>query len=152
MGIYGQSVRLFTASTDAVFPGKYHLGLWLSLNALDGERIKYSAFTGSCSPARDQFVRTHPNAIIGLAPEGQDSPLDGVGLAPAGGGKFMLQLNRMGLPLLPVAVAENSGQLTVRFGQVFDIAIETSIPPAQVDEYVRVFVRDCIGILYSRIE
>ena len=95
-----------------------------------------------------QFVRTHPNAIIGLAPEGQDSPLDGVGLAPAGGGKFMLQLNRMGLPLLPVTVAENSGQLIVKFGQAFDITVEADTPPEKVDESVRRAVRDRLFELY----
>ena len=96
-----------------------------------------------------KFVRAHPNAIIGLSPEGQDSPRNGVGLAPAGGGKFMLQLNRMGFPLLPVTVAEYSGQLTVRFGQVFDIAIETGIPLPQVDEYVRTLIRDRLFQLYT---
>jgi 1-acyl-sn-glycerol-3-phosphate acyltransferase len=95
------------------------------------------------------FVRTHPNAIIGLAPEGQDSPRDGIELAPAGGGKFMLQLNRIGLHLLPVTVAEYSGQLTVRFGKVFDISIDPGFPPGQVDEYVRSLIRDRLLQIYA---
>jgi 1-acyl-sn-glycerol-3-phosphate acyltransferase len=99
-----------------------------------------------------EFVRTHPNAVIGLAPEGQDSPLRGVGLAPNGGGKFMLHLNRMGLPILPAAVAESSGQLILKFGPVFNIPSSLSMPPSQVDEYVRIHVRDRIGELYSAIE
>jgi len=95
-----------------------------------------------------KFVRAHPNAIIGLSPEGQDSPRNDVGLAPAGGGKFMLQLNRMGLPLLPVVVVENPGQLTVKFSQVFDVTVEADTPPEKVDESVRRAVRDRLFELY----
>ena len=74
-----------------------------------------------------------------------------VGLAPAGGGKFMLQLNRMGLSLLPVAVTENLGQLTVKFGQRFDITLDESTPPEKVDEAVRRLVRDRLFELYRSI-
>ena len=89
-----------------------------------------------------EFGRTHPAAIIGLAPEGQDSPEHGVGLAPAGGGKFILHLNRMGFKLLPVVAYERDGELITRFGQVFNIAMEPGLPQDAIDGYVRRSIQD----------
>ncbi len=99
-----------------------------------------------------RFVRAHPDAVIGLAPEGQDSPPGGVGLAPAGGGKFMLQLNRMGLPVVPAAVAEKAGQLTLKFGEAFELMLDPGLPAVQVDETVRLFIREKIYGLYQSIQ
>jgi 1-acyl-sn-glycerol-3-phosphate acyltransferase len=89
-----------------------------------------------------EFGRAHPSAVIGLAPEGQDSPEHGVGLAPAGGGKFILHLNRMGFKLLPVVAYERDGELITRFGQVFNIAMEPGLPQDAIDEFVRRSVRE----------
>jgi 1-acyl-sn-glycerol-3-phosphate acyltransferase len=89
-----------------------------------------------------EFGRTHPSAVIGLAPEGQDSPDHGIGLAPSGGGKFILHLNRMGFKLLPVVAYEREGELITRFGQVFNIAIEPGLPQDAIDGYVRRSIRD----------
>ena len=97
------------------------------------------------------FARNHPNAVIGLAPEGQDSPPDGVGLAPVGGGKFMLALNRMGFALLPVVVIENEGQLIVKIGQTFGLSTELDEPSARVDLAVRSLVRDKQQRLFESI-
>ena len=89
-----------------------------------------------------EFGRTHPSAVIGLAPEGQDSPEHGVGLAPNGGGKFILHLNRMGFTILPVVAYERDGELITRFGQVFNIALKPDLPLNAVDGFVRALVRD----------
>lgn len=99
-----------------------------------------------------RFVRAHPSAVIGLAPEGQDSPPGGVGLAPAGGGKFMLQLNRMGLPVVPTAVIENAGQLTLKFGEPFSITLDPEVAATLVDETVRMLIREKILGLYQSIQ
>ncbi len=96
-------------------------------------------------------VREHPAGILGLTPEGWDSPPGGVGLPPPGAGRFILQLNRMGLPILPAAVTELDGCLTVRFGPPYDLVAPTSLggvsPDAErsrafVDETIRAIVRD----------
>ena len=98
------------------------------------------------------YCRSHPMAIIGLTPEGQDSPQHGVYLAPTGAGKFILQLNRMKLPILPTAIVEKDGYLTVKFGLVFDLPEEIDVPRSQVDETIRVIVRNKLLDLYHSIE
>jgi hypothetical protein len=113
----------------------------------------YSDVPGRSAAVRRviRYCSSHPNAIIGLTPEGWDSPPQGVNLAPTGAGKFILLLNRMKLPILPAAVAEKDGCLVVKFGQVFDLPAEFDIPPAQLDETVRVIVRDRILEQYHSI-
>ena len=89
-----------------------------------------------------KFGRAHPSAVIGLAPEGQDSPHQGVGLAPGGGGKFILHLNRMGFQLLPAVVQEKSGKLSIRFGQAFNIALDSGLPADAIDGFVSRSIRE----------
>ena len=96
-----------------------------------------------------RFARSHPQAVIGLAPEGRDSPEDGVGLAPEGGGKFMLHLNRMGFQLLPVVVIEHEGRLVIQFGERFDFLSMDEHSP-QVDQEVREMVRGRLQSLFDR--
>jgi 1-acyl-sn-glycerol-3-phosphate acyltransferase len=56
--------------------------------------------------------------MIGLAPEGMDTP-EGAGQPPEGAGKFVALLVEAGLPVLPVGVAEPAGRLRVSFGPLF---------------------------------
>jgi hypothetical protein len=63
--------------------------------------------------------RISPNGgMIGLAPEGRDTP-DVVGSVPNGAGDFIYWLCKAGLPVLPVAVYEDNGHLQVAFGPSF---------------------------------
>jgi hypothetical protein len=98
-----------------------------------------------------RYCRSQPTTIIGLTPEGWDSPPGGVNLAPTGAGKFILQLNRMNLPILPAAILEKDGCLTVKFGPVFDLPAEIDLPRSQVDETIRLIVRDQLLELYHSI-
>jgi 1-acyl-sn-glycerol-3-phosphate acyltransferase len=56
--------------------------------------------------------------MIGLAPEGMDTP-GRLGELPAGAGRFVALLVAAGLPVLPVGVTEAGGRLRVSFGPVF---------------------------------
>jgi 1-acyl-sn-glycerol-3-phosphate acyltransferase len=56
--------------------------------------------------------------MIGLAPEGMDTP-GNLGEPPAGAGRFIALLVEAGLPVLPVGVAEAEGRLRASFGPVF---------------------------------
>jgi hypothetical protein len=89
-----------------------------------------------------RHCQNHPTAIIGLTPEGWDSPPSSVFLPPTGAGKFILHLNRMKIPILPAAILEKDGVLTVKFGPLYDLPTEINIPPSRVDESMRVIVRD----------
>jgi hypothetical protein len=98
-----------------------------------------------------RYCRSHPTAIIGLTPEGWDSPPQGVSLPPTGAGKFILHLNRMKLSILPAAINEKDGCLTVKFGPAFDLLAEIELPAAEVDETMRAMVRERMLELFLSI-
>jgi 1-acyl-sn-glycerol-3-phosphate acyltransferase len=56
--------------------------------------------------------------MIGLAPEGRDTP-GRLGEPPQGVGRFIAHLVQAGLPILPVSISEPRGALRVSFGPVF---------------------------------
>jgi 1-acyl-sn-glycerol-3-phosphate acyltransferase len=58
------------------------------------------------------------DGMIGLAPEGRDTP-DVVGSVPEGAGDFIAHLCKAGLPILPAAASELHGQMRISFGSMF---------------------------------
>lgn len=92
-------------------------------------------------------VQQNPNIILGLTPEGMDFPSGQLGTPPPGAGRFMLYLNRMGLPILPVAVSETDQKLTIRFGEKFDLALPADLPAAEIDPFVSRSVMERIARL-----
>jgi hypothetical protein len=73
----------------------------------------------------------------------------GLGLPPAGSGKFILYLHQMGLPILPVGVCEVEGCLCVHFGSAYSLPAELSAAPAETDLAVRRYVMQPIADLLS---
>jgi hypothetical protein len=94
-----------------------------------------------------EHVRRHPQAVIGISPEGRDSPTSGMGDLPSGVGKFILHLNRMGLRILPAAITEHNGRLRVSFGAAYDLALPDA--GEDVDAQARAIVREKIEQLIS---
>lgn len=91
-----------------------------------------------------EHVRAHPDTVLGLTPEGMDS-LDGsLILPPAGAGKFILYLQQMGLPILPVGVYEKDGCLQINFGQSYALVVDPALSPSEVDLQVRKTVMEHI--------
>jgi hypothetical protein len=60
----------------------------------------------------------HSAGMLGLAPEGADTP-GRLGVPPEGAGEFIALLVKEGFPVLPVGVQERAGSLTVSFGPPF---------------------------------
>jgi 1-acyl-sn-glycerol-3-phosphate acyltransferase len=83
--------------------------------------------------------------MIGLAPEGMDTP-GGLGEPPEGAGKLVGLLVEAGLPVLPVGVAESAGQLCVSFGPVF----VPQIPPERA-ERDREITRQVMGAIAGQL-
>jgi 1-acyl-sn-glycerol-3-phosphate acyltransferase len=69
------------------------------------------------------YARSHPQAILGLAPEGGDQPGGVVKMPPSGAGRFILLLAEQGFPLLPVGCFEESGAFCLRFGTPYPLQI-----------------------------
>lgn len=97
------------------------------------------------------FSRMHPHAVIGLAPEGKDSPPGDIGLAPTGGGKFILYLNRMGLPILTVFVTEKSGRLVIKIGELFNLPDNQNLRAGEVDTFIRAYIQNRLRKLSTQI-
>ncbi len=68
------------------------------------------------------FAKAHPQAILGLAPEGGDQPGGVVDWPPAGAGRFVLLLAEQGFPILPVGCFEEAGEFCLRFGTTLPAA------------------------------
>jgi len=94
-------------------------------------------------------VRQNPNIVLGLTPEGMDFPGGSLGTPPPGAGRFILALNQLGLPLLPVAVFENQGALTLRFGECYNIFLSQDLPSGEVDDFVSTLVMGHIARLMA---
>lgn len=71
-----------------------------------------------------RFVRRHPDARVGLLPEGKDTPGGVLSLAPPGSGRFALLLSQAGLLTLPAGIAERDGSLVVRFGPAYRLRLD----------------------------
>ncbi|MGC9349299.1 MAG: lysophospholipid acyltransferase family protein [Anaerolineae bacterium] len=81
--------------------------------------------------------------LLGLAPEGRDTP-GPIGMPPAGAGEFIALLVRTGLPVLPVALAEVADRLRVSFGPPFvpDVPDDRTIRDQVVIDQVMVAIAD----------
>lgn len=80
-----------------------------------------------------QYVRSAPQPVVGLMPEGQDEILGTLQMPPPGVGRFMLQLARQGLVLVPAAIYEAEGALCVCFGPHFYLEVSSELPAAERD-------------------
>lgn len=71
--------------------------------------------------------------ILGLAPEGGDSPDGRLMLPPAGVGRFVAHLSKRGLEFLPVGVFESDGKLIAKFGPTLVPRAEHSASREEID-------------------
>jgi len=88
-----------------------------------------------------------PGTLIGLVPEGRDSPHGGLVKPPPGTGRLILQLIRTGRLILPAGIAERDGALTVTFGRPFALGVARGGDRKVLDEAVSTEVMVAIGRL-----
>ncbi len=79
------------------------------------------------------YVRTTPQPVIGLMPEGEDEKLGSLQMPPPGAGRFMLLLASQGLVVVPAAIYESDGALCVHFGPHFPLDAGSELPAAERD-------------------
>lgn len=82
------------------------------------------------------YARTAACPVIGIAPEGMDTPTGGLMLPHSGIGRLILHLSSLGLPLLPVGVFEEDGCLMIRFGQPYGLAHVPLVTSEEIDRQV----------------
>jgi len=93
------------------------------------------------------FARSHPQALLGLAPEGGDQPGGLLNLPPAGAGRFILLLADLGFPLLPVGCFEEAGAFCLRFGEAYRLKIPDGLTSKEKDEAAARLVMQSIAPL-----
>jgi hypothetical protein len=92
------------------------------------------------------FAKNHPQAILGLAPEGGDQPGGLVNWPPAGAGRFILLLAEQGFPILPVGCFEEAGEFCLRFGAANRLQLPGSLSQDEKDRQVARIVMSAIAI------
>lgn len=79
------------------------------------------------------YARHTPGAVLAVAPEGGDQPGGRLSMPPQGGGRFALLLAAAGLSMVPTGVFEQGGQLVIRFGAPYRLALPAATPAAEKD-------------------
>jgi len=79
------------------------------------------------------FAREHPQAILGLSPEGSDQPGGVLNRPASGAGRFVLLLAEQGFPVLPVGVFEEAGEFCLRFGATYRLQVPRGLGPDEKD-------------------
>ena len=79
------------------------------------------------------YVRRHPHAILGLAPEGGDQTDGVLHLPPSGAGRFVLLLAGQGFPILPVGAFEEAGEFCLSFGPPYRLQLPPSLAAQEKD-------------------
>jgi 1-acyl-sn-glycerol-3-phosphate acyltransferase len=91
------------------------------------------------------FARHHPEAIIGLAPEGGDQPGGLVNWPPTGAGRFILLLAGQGFRMVPVGCFEEAGAFCLRFGAPYVLTLPGNLNPEEKDRRAACIVMSAIA-------
>ncbi len=75
-----------------------------------------------------RHVITHPEAILGMAPEGRDAPDGGLIVPPSGVGRFVCHLAKHGMRMLPMGVFEAGGRLCLQVGSPMKLPLLDGTP------------------------
>lgn len=90
------------------------------------------------------YARAAPQAVIGLAPEGRDTPGGVLCWPPPGAGRFILHMAEAG-PILPVGVFEQDDCLRLNFGPPYRLRLPGGISADQCDYLARRKVMQAIA-------
>ena len=91
------------------------------------------------------FSRQHPQAVLGLAPEGGDQPGGVLNWPSSGAGRFVLLLAEQGFPVLPVGAYEENGEFCLCFGTAYQLQIPRGLGPDGKDHAVAQTIMSAIA-------
>lgn len=87
------------------------------------------------------YVKTHPHAVIAMAPEGRDPISGNLEMPSPGVGRFIWQLHKMGLTMIPIGLYEENGFVNLQFGHPLKIEEDLSDRRSEeIDLYIRKLV------------
>ncbi len=158
----------FVMTGELTFPGKWYAPPGMAVSKWLLARIgkTYGFTTMPPMPPRKKdiearadavrkalaFVRRNRNAILGLAPEGGDSP-DGCLARPASGsGRFALLLAGLGLRVIPLGVYEEAGEFCLRFGPIYELRVPPGLSSDDRDHAAaNILMKHIAGLLPERL-
>ena len=91
------------------------------------------------------FARQHPQAVLGLSPEGGDQPGGVLNWPATGAGRFILLLAEQGFPIQPVGAYEEAGEFCLRFGEAYRLHVPPGLNPDGKDHDVSHTVMSAIA-------
>ncbi len=112
--------RLFTPLTRRVFIRIAHMYQFFLMPPMPPQRGEEQQRATSVRQVLS-YVKVHPDAVIGLAPEGQDHPGGQLHLPPSGVGRFIAKLVELGLMILPVGFYEEGEHACLHFGAPYTL-------------------------------
>jgi hypothetical protein len=93
-----------------------------------------------------EYARNHPQAILGLAPEGGDNVPSGALTWPSSGaGRFVSLLAAQGFPIVPVGAYEEAGEFCVSFGTAYRYQVPPRSAPAEKDRHAAQTIMSAIA-------
>lgn len=94
-----------------------------------------------------KYAHATKQPVIGLAPEGMDSPDGKLMTPPPGVGRFIAHLAGAGLTILPVGVFEDAepGAFCIRFGPPYHLPHDLPHDPEARDAHVSILVMQAIA-------
>ena len=153
----------FVMTGELTFPGKWYAPLGMAGSRWLLKRFSriYGFTTMPPMPPRQQdikararsvrrvlaFARSHPQAILGLAPEGGDQPSGLLNMPPAGAGRFIALLAEQGFPILPVGCFEEAGAFCLHFGKAYELQTPYNLAPDEKDRQAALIVMAAIATL-----
>jgi hypothetical protein len=76
----------------------------------------------------------HP--VVGLAPEGVDTPGGVLGKLPPGVGRFIILLSEYCPQIYPVGVWKSNGQIRLKFGEPYQLSLPVELTAKERDRWV----------------
>ena len=158
----------FVMTGELTYPGKWYAPLGMAGSRWLLQRFSdiYGFIAMPPMPPRPQdvqararsvravlaYARAHPQAILGLAPEGGDQPGGRLSWPPSGAGRFILLLIEQGFPILPVGCFEEAGAFCLHFGGAYQLNIPSGLASKEKDGAVaRAVIQKIAPLLPERL-
>jgi hypothetical protein len=151
----------FVMTGELTFPGKWYAPLGMAGSRWLLKRLSriYGFTTMPPMPPRPRdveararsvravlsYAKEHPQAILGLAPEGGDQPSGLLNWPPAGAGRFISLLAGPGSRIVPVGAYEEDGQLCLNFGEAYTLRVPDGLSADEKDHAVAEIVLRAIA-------
>ena len=100
-----------------------------------------------------EYVRQENDPVLGISPEGYNSPHGALARPAAGFGRFALLLSRAGMKFIPVGGYEEDGIFHLHFGTEYELSIPGDLSTEEKDEQaMEIIMRNIACLLPSHLQ